>query len=826
MPQHKNSNIDENKPVYQKSNGINSSNSIKSNYSSYPPSPSVSCNNFQRNATYTSDITNNNNRNNDNEPINRSITAPANITNNINTCSSPVSNYNDNIDIAPVRDTGDEPVSHVNSSFNNSEFQNPEYYTSPSIMTNNNNQDEDEGEFTDDSDDINGKYLCTKKFNAKEEEFQIDLHLNDLVTINQFTGKYILGKNCRTNCEGLFPIYYIDSLDGNYVFFRCKEEMEFASVNDEIFLLRESASEHYPGYNITKGEQGIFSISKLEPIIMDDETRNKYETLYYKEKDEDSSSSIKNRTPSYSTINSSINIDSSDSINNLADPVLPTNSGSGSSINTRNNRNNRNIGSNNSLNMPMEFLGGEEIKNDDGTIVAKLLNYYNTISEDDPFNKSKGNNLDRMRDAIKKFQEFKGEDKKGDMLMLEMEGKGKEKMDSFISPKIIKDFENKETKNRKWEANRYRCQELIDTEKSYCSKIKIMIDKFMKRLDDVQGTENEMLNNIQINIIFKYIPDIYKFSSKLCEELDEAFTHYEEEGPIPIARVFLNKFSEWKLYIRYVENYQQANQTLENLKESPQTNRFNRFMEQCQRSEECGRSNLKELIVLPIQRFLKYKLLFEGIKKDSDPRNREDYNLLDTVENYVFEIGEIMNNAKRLQENIDKLFSLERIILNFPPELISSRRNYIAEWTISGITNKKEKLYLLSDIVIFAAFLNKKKKNKYMFEFENRIHILDYDVKSTTINNNKAIKFVETERFKNSKHNNRLIRNNHSHSLLSFGRSTHTHSITMTSITKALFYFESEEICDEFIKKYEEQKNTLLNNSTNTSKNNKYQNKN
>jgi len=139
IPQNNNSKINENKPDNQNSNGINSSNSISSNYSSYPPSPNVSGNNFRRNATYSSDITKNI-KNDNNDSINRSCTTPANITSSItpsNITASPLPTSNDSIDIAPVRDTGDEPA---NSVYNNSE-----YYPSPSIMSNNNIQDEDEG---------------------------------------------------------------------------------------------------------------------------------------------------------------------------------------------------------------------------------------------------------------------------------------------------------------------------------------------------------------------------------------------------------------------------------------------------------------------------------------------------------------------------------------------------------------------------------------------------------------------------------------------------------------------------------------------------------
>jgi len=759
-------------------------NYIQNNYSSSPRSISS----FPQHHPTISYSTNNDSSNNNNEVF-RSSTLPSNISKN-NAMSSPASSYNN--DIIPSNDVG---IINNEPPFRDNDIHRSVSFASHSVMTSNSNfQDEDDNDdTTDDIDSIVGKYVCMKEFKAKED-FQIDLHLNETVTVNQFTGKYILGKNCSSNAEGLFPIYYIDSLDGNYVFFRCKEEMEFASVNDHIFLLREADNDYYPGYNITKGEQGIFCLSKLEPIIMDDSERDKYEHLYNEEiPHEESSYTQPNRTMSSITINSSINesIDYDDN-NAIADPILPANTTTTTNTDLM-------------FNLPREFgnlTNGTNGSQVDQGIVEKLLEYYKTIpelQEEDTFNKTKNatdNNLNLMRDAIKKFQEFR-EDK---------ESSSKSKMDSFLSPSM---FEDLEVRNKKWEANRYRCQELVETEKSYCDKMRIMIEKFMKPLEAVVDTENEMLNRVQITLIFKNIPDIYEFSYKLHQELAEAFSHYDEEGPIPIATVFLNKFSDWKIYIKYVEDFHSANTALENLKRSPQTDRFNRFMEQCQKSEECNKSHLKDLIVLPIQRFLKYRLLFEGIKKDSDPRKTESYSLLDTVENYIFEIGEIMNNAKKIQENINKMFSLEKTIMNYPPELISyTQRTYISEWNISEILkNKHKRIYLYSDTVLFASVLNKKKNRKYKYAYENRIDILDYTVtKSSGTASNKIIKFIEVEKSKSSRYNQRN-RYSHSHSLLGFSLTSHNDT---TSVTKSLFFFDTEDACNEFVKKYNEQRETLL----------------
>jgi len=722
----------------------------------------------------------------DESAINRSNTEPANITKS-SAVSSPVSSYNNELLI----NNGINSVPSFNEtdgvpSFNESDYRHTMSFASQSLMTSISSFPEEENGdsiYTETS-FIIGQYVCKKEFKAKED-FQIDLQLNDTLTVNQFTGKYILGRNCRSNHEGLFPIYYIESLEHNYTFYLCKEEMEFASVNDEIFLLGENDGDYYPGYNITKGEQGMFCKSKLEPIEMDDNRRNSYEYLYGDNIVRNNSKGSIKTSGTISTINT-IPDD-----RGLVDPLLPTTTTNPQSE---------------LIDKLSKKLSINEDKQIDQSIVEKLLDYYKTLPElqgNDPFDKSKDNNLYLMRDAIKKFQEFRIEDKKG----LEWDESFKKEKEHFISPSI---FENTETKNKKWESNRYRCQELVDTEKSYCETMKIMVEKFMKPLEAAAETENEMLNKVQISLIFKNIPAIYEFSHKLHEELAEAFTHYDEEGPIPIAQVFLDKFSDWQLYIKYVEDYQSASNTLINLKRTPQTERFNRFMAQCQRSKECKQSHLKDLIVLPVQRFLKYHTIFEGIKKDSDPRDKESYSLLDTVENYVYEIGEIMNNAKKIQENINKMFSLEQIIMNYPIDLISyTQRTYIGEWNISEvIKNKQRKLYLFSDTVLFATILNKKKGKRYLYAYEKRVDILDYNViKSTSSANKKIIKFVETERCKNKKKSLKSGRS-HSHSLLGFSLNNH---ISDTSITKSLIFFDNEDACNEFVKKYNEQRDNLLN---------------
>jgi len=702
----------------------------------------------------------------------------------------------------------------VDSSY--SEYQNRKL----PFLTNNSN--DNENEYTNDC------YLCVKEFNAINDS-QIDIKENDIVSLNSFSGVYISGKNLNTKTEGLYPIYYIESLNGNPIFFRCKKEMEFAKVNDEIFLIYDSpSSQIYPGYNITKGEQGSFMKNNLEPIIMDDETRNKYEALY-----DDNNSYPQSRSMSHSTTNSNINYynkNFSNNINNSTNSSYENyghsendgnngnnkiNENNGNNGNNKINENNGNNGNNkineinngNSSNMYIlrESLEEEKINKENkqlnvGLVIEYLLNYYQSI--DDPLDLRK--NRDRMRELNENLKEINGEDirvedKKGKMKMMKKDEKNKIKPKEGLSDRIneildkCEKFKDEEYRKNKWKENNERCKELVDKEKEYCNNLKIMIEKFKIPLEEAVGTINEILNSVQIHIIFQYIPDIYEFSCKLCKELGEAYEQYEEEGPIPIANVFLNNLSKWQIYIKYIESYYKAKAIFENLK-GEQANHFNKFMEYCKGSLEYNYQDLKLLISLPLQRFRGYELIFKDIVNNSDPSHEENYNLLETIENFISEHHYVINRVMELEENMNKMFSISK----FPNDLISLKRNYVGEWVIKE--GRKEKmLYLYSDIVVFAS-INKRSKDKIKYEYERHIDILDYDIEITTNGIKRGIKLIKTERNGTPNHNNRSIHSQHS--LISNRRSTQS-TITI------MFIIQPEIESNYFINKYKEQKDTF-----------------
>jgi len=692
-------------PVSQLSDNENLNDRNNKNFN-YPLTPDVKDNSSPRTTTYNS------NKIDQNEYIDSVI-------------------REDNL---PVNLAAFSPLNDTDNEYANLKFQNYESFESPFYMDNTNVQGY-EGEFAN-------EFMCVKDFIAKDDT-QIDLEVGDIVILNSFSGNYICGKNLRTNMVGLYPIYYIKRLDDHdMLFFRCRIELDNASIGDEIFLFL-SDSELCRGYNITRGEEGYFCMDDLDLICMDDEMMKKYEALYNEETNTD----------------------------------------------VDNNEKHGNSG---------EESNDEDIQLKKIRIMEKLMDYYNSI--DDPLNMS--DNLARMREINKKLQEFNSEEKKDedkeDKKLKEKEIKEKilQKMEDIaIRKEKCKQFENEEFRNEKWSENKNVCKELVESEKKYCENLKILIEIYKKPLEDVVGTRNEVLNNVQINHIFQYVPDIYRLSSKLCEELNEALNYYNREGPIPIANAFLNHLSEWQLYIKYVESYCKALALFDNLNESEQTNNFNRFME---RSQQKSYKSLRDLLYLIIDRFRIYNEIYKAIVKNSDPRDSDKYDILETVENFIIQNHKAIDIAKGLQDSINKMFS----IVNFPLELISIQRNYIAEWIIKD-QEKEKKLYLFNDTVVIAHSI-KKNKNKYAYEFEKRIDILDHDITTITIDNKRFVRLIKVDRNDTTTDHNDRSNINHSQYSIIGERRGPSPSIDI------IFRIESNIDTNNFIEKYKKQKDILL----------------
>ena len=84
-------------------------------------------------------------------------------------------------------------------------------------------------------------------------------------------------------------------------------------------------------------------------------------------------------------------------------------------------------------------------------------------------------------------------------------------------------------------------------------------------------------------------------------------------------------------------------------------------MPNAQKQANDGRFNLTDLIVLPMQRILKYHLLLKEIVKQT-PETHPDYGSIVKSYKIMIDLGEYLNEAKRDSEMLDTINAIQNSI--------------------------------------------------------------------------------------------------------------------------------------------------------------------
>ncbi|KAI8818743.1 uncharacterized protein EV422DRAFT_163320 [Fimicolochytrium jonesii] len=175
--------------------------------------------------------------------------------------------------------------------------------------------------------------------------------------------------------------------------------------------------------------------------------------------------------------------------------------------------------------------------------------------------------------------------------------------------------------------------ELYETEKNFRDGMQILIDQFMVPLAQCIFTstttspdsENAVITKMEHSMLFRNIPGLRNLSKKICGLLKDALDRAEsdQEGPTgggavtAVVDVFLSnvEFEEWSTYVRYMEGYAHAKQTLTTMKKRVA---FTTMLERCESAKECNRYTFDHYMILPVQRIGRYHLLLGRLKKVTD----------------------------------------------------------------------------------------------------------------------------------------------------------------------------------------------------------------
>ncbi|KAI8140418.1 hypothetical protein BJV82DRAFT_217373 [Fennellomyces sp. T-0311] len=189
-------------------------------------------------------------------------------------------------------------------------------------------------------------------------------------------------------------------------------------------------------------------------------------------------------------------------------------------------------------------------------------------------------------------------------------------------------------------------QELLDTEKAYYHDMQLIQEVYASKQDTP-------LQPWEAKIVFANVASILEFECTLIPLLSNASA---EERPVhAIGRVFLQMMLKMDdVYCAYCKRHQDAMNTLQNAQQTrPEVAKF---LQTCN-SELAGRTtswDLPSLLIKPVQRVLKYPLLFQEMIALTVP---VEHAKLSTAAQGIQQIADHINEMKRRKDLVDMIVS-------------------------------------------------------------------------------------------------------------------------------------------------------------------------
>ena len=159
-----------------------------------------------------------------------------------------------------------------------------------------------------------------------------------------------------------------------------------------------------------------------------------------------------------------------------------------------------------------------------------------------------------------------------------------------------------------------------------------------------------------------------------------------------------------KMYQNYLNNYKAAAARLAQLRKKSSSS-FSKYCDQQREMPYFNNLNIESLIILPIQRMPRYKILLEEIIKHTEP-NHPDLKQLKSALAKISEVNDSINNRIKEFESRIKVQNIENRFNGKVTNLVTPSRRYIKEGQLCKIKNQDDEDYLFilfSDCILYAS---------------------------------------------------------------------------------------------------------------------------
>eukprot|EP01083_Nonionella_stella_P115268 341565_1 len=248
-----------------------------------------------------------------------------------------------------------------------------------------------------------------------------------------------------------------------------------------------------------------------------------------------------------------------------------------------------------------------------------------------------------------------------------------------------------------YERNRKRAiVELLSTEKNYIYLLTKLVEHYLDKLKEPQY--RSVLSVDDYNLLFPSdLRSILLLNQTFYQDLKKMI----KTGSFAATGTDLNAFvSHFLMYAHYCNNYSAAATRLAELRSK--SSAFSKFCD-----KQCGvffnNLSLEQLLILPIQRMPRYKLLLTEIVKFT-PQNHPNLQLLKQALADIAKVNDSINDGIKDFESRIEVQNIEnRLKIN----LVTPARRYIKQGQLCKIEMKDDQMYylfiLFNDCLLYAS---------------------------------------------------------------------------------------------------------------------------
>ncbi|XP_051906212.1 guanine nucleotide exchange factor VAV2 isoform X8 [Hippocampus zosterae] len=272
---------------------------------------------------------------------------------------------------------------------------------------------------------------------------------------------------------------------------------------------------------------------------------------------------------------------------------------------------------------------------------------------------------------------------------------------------------------------------MTEDDKRNCCLVEIQETeaKYYKTLEDIEKNYmiplRQIVSQQDMEAIFVNFEDVIKVHFALLRAIDLNMV----TGGNGLGKIFLDFKERLLIYGQYCSHMENAQKTLDELIATREDVKIK--VEECTMKVQEGKFKLQDLLVVPMQRVLKYHLLLKELLSHSTDRP-ERQQLKEALE-AMQDLAMYINEVKRDNETLKKISEFQSSIENLQVKLEEYGRPKIdGELKVCSIVNrtKQDRYIFLFDKVVIVC-----KRKGYSYELKEIIELQSYKMSDDPMNN-------------------------------------------------------------------------------------------